>query len=256
VNNWRRLVTDGVEYFLLQPAPAVQFVFVGRHSGASSAAFSSLNCSYAVGDDAGAVARNRALLGRALVLPALFTVRQVHSDRVVPAETLTAGDESAEADALVACRPAALGIKVADCLPVYIFALDGTAVAVAHCGWRGTVARTAQKAAQALSRAANTPLRDLGFCLGPCICGGCYEVGNEVHGAFAHQRGALVPAGRPGRWLLDLRLANRAQLAAIGLSEWPGLELCSLEATESCYSVRRDRITGRNLALAVLQPGP
>jgi YfiH family protein len=254
VNNWQRAVTGGVEHFLLQPAAGVQLVFVGRHSGASTAAFSSLNCSFAVGDDPRAVARNRDLIGRALVLPALSTVRQVHSDRVVQAESLTAGAESIEADAIVARRPSALGIKVADCLPVYIFALDGTAVAVAHCGWRGTVARLAQKAAQALARAANTPPRSLGFCLGPCICGGCYEVGDDVRGAFADQRGALAPAARSGRWLLDLRLANRAQLVAIGLSELPGLEICSLESTESCYSARRDRVTGRNLALAVLGP--
>lgn len=254
MSGWQPLVTGGVEHFQLKPVPGVELHFVGRHCGASVAPFASLNTSHAVGDSIASVTRNRESIGRALELPALSVVRQLHSDRIVPAESLVAGDESVEADALFACRPAALGVTVADCLPVYLFALDGAAVAIAHCGWRGTAARLAQKTAQALVRATRLPPRRLGFTLGPCICGGCYEVGDDVVAAFADQRGAVARGARAGRSLLDLRLANRMQLAAIGLAELPGLEVCSLESVDRCYSVRRDRITGRNLALAVLRP--
>ncbi len=232
-------------------------MFTGRHAGMSAGRFASLNCSFDVGDDPATVSANRALVAGALGISRLMTLRQVHSDAILPSDTISPDNETVTGDALTAVRPAAVGIKVADCLPVYLYALDGGAVGLAHCGWRGTAARLAQKAANALARAAGRPVTALAFSLGPCICGRCYSVGADVHAALAGLPGAdnaLVPGPGPDRWRLDLRAANRAQLSDLGLLEYPGLELCSLENAAACYSVRRDPVTGRNLALTALAP--
>ncbi|MFO7650933.1 MAG: polyphenol oxidase family protein [bacterium] len=258
MNRWQALTAAGIEHHRLQPVPGVRLHFVGRHSGESVADFASLNCSFDVGDGATTVAGNRARVVRALGLPNLLTIRQVHSDRIIPAEAVPQDAETLEGDALVAIQPAALGVKVADCLPVYLFGVDGGAVALAHCGWRGTAARLAEKAALALARVARCPVERIGFSLGPCICGRCYVVGDDVRAQLSALPGAaeaFSPGPGTDRHRLDLRILNRAQLANLGLAEFPGLELCSLESGDRCYSVRRDRLTGRNLAVAALERG-
>jgi copper oxidase (laccase) domain-containing protein len=79
--------------------------------------------------------------------------------------------------------------------------------------------------------------------LGPSICGACYE----VPAALRDEVSALVPETRStttwGTPALDLPAGARAQLAASGVGvEYAGA--CTLE-TETLYSYRRDRNTGR-----------
>ena len=45
----------------------------------------------------------------------------------------------------------ALAVLVADCLPVLFAARDGSAVAVAHAGWRGLAAGILERTVQALT---------------------------------------------------------------------------------------------------------
>lgn len=257
MSGWQALSEAGVEFHQLLPVPGIRLYFVGRHSGESVAEFASLNCSYDVGDDPAAVAGNRARIARALGLPDPVTLRQVHSDRIIPAGAVPKGAETIEGDALVATQPAALGTKVADCLPVHLFSLDRGAVALAHCGWRGTAARLAEKTARVLARVARSPVEHIGFSLGPCICGRCFTVGDDVRARLADlpgAAGAFAAGPGAGQHRLDLRRLNRTQLTALGLVEFPGLELCSLESVDRCYSVRRNKLTGRNLALTALGP--
>ncbi len=255
---WQRQLTNEVDCWLARPAPGVTIAFVGRHRGTSTGSFASLNCSYEVGDQPDHVNRNRTLICNALGLSSLVTVRQVHSATVVAAESLPANPESVAADAIVTARPGCLGIKVADCLPVWLFTTNGRAVAIAHCGWRGSAARLAARTAQTLASTAGCRTDELAFSLGPSICRNCYVVGADVRSAMIdlpEARLALTPGPVAGKYQLDLRTLNRLQLVSLGLSEFPGLELCSMENPDSCFSVRREKLTGRNLVLIAFQTG-
>ena len=163
-----------------------------------------------------------------------------------------------EGDALHTPEPwIGLGVKVADCLPVYVFGQDACCVGIAHCGWRGTAARTAGRLAASMSQCYGVPAFELRFTTGPCICPDCYRVGTEVFEEFSsfpdRDRCFTPSASTEGLWHLDLRAANRYLLSDLGLTEIPGLELCTFENRELFYSARRDKVTGRNLAVIAIK---
>ncbi len=258
--DWQLRSSDDVEYFACSPSPRLLLAFFTRRGGVSRGDYESLNTSFAVGDDAGNVEENLARARLALRLPATLTVRQTHSDTVLPIADERTPSDTLEGDACFTDRAGlGLGLKVADCLPVYIYAADSSCIGIAHCGWRGTAARLAEKTARQMSRHFSAPLSDLRFALGPCICPNCYEVGDDVRDVFsksfpspntpaAPERKGTVPAGglspesdrSPTKYNLDIRAANRWLLKELGLTEARGLELCTRENEGLFYSVRRD----------------
>ncbi|HVT32243.1 MAG TPA: laccase domain-containing protein, partial [Rhodanobacteraceae bacterium] len=122
------------------PAPPnVRAVVTTRNlPGASKPPFDRFNLGVRCGDDGAAVVANRAALGEMLELPETPRwLRQVHGIGVHDADALLA-DVDPEADAAVTRRPGrVLAILTADCMPVFLCADDGTAVGIAHAGWRG-----------------------------------------------------------------------------------------------------------------------
>jgi YfiH family protein len=81
----------------------------------------------------------------------------------------------------------------ADCQPL-IFVDPGSgsrppAVAVAHAGWRGTVAGIAAATLAAMSDAFGSPVEDVHVALGPAIGACCYEVGDDVVKAWRESAG-------------------------------------------------------------------
>lgn len=111
---------------------------------------------------------------------------------------LDAPEPSASADGMILPRDGTRfpGVLTADCLPV--FAVWDTMVGCAHAGWRGLAAGVLE----ALVEAGGGPPR--AALLGPCICGECYTVGEEV-------RSALRGSGQPGR--LDLKEAAASRIS-------------------------------------------
>lgn len=152
---------------------------------------------------------------------------QVHGARVaVIRKGETAPAPRPEADALVSNSPEiAVAVRAADCAPI-LMADDATgAVAAVHAGWRGTVARVAAAALQALTREFGTQPSNLVVAIGPSIGPCCYEVGPELVDAFAaagHERYLIdrwFRAPRDGTLRLDVAGANRDQLVLAGVPE-------------------------------------
>ena len=115
------------------PAPRNVRAYVTERG--SAARYGTLNLALHVGDDASAVAANRARLRAALGLPSEPRwLTQVHGVRVLDLER----DEGSEADGAVTGRTGvACVVMTADCLPVLLCDRGGTRVGVAHAGWRG-----------------------------------------------------------------------------------------------------------------------
>src|SRR5262249_12238716 len=112
---------------------------------------------------------------------------------------------------------AALG---ADCPCVALVAPDVPAIAVAHSGWRGTVADVAPAAARALE-AMGASARSLRAWIGPGIGPCCFEVGPEVVDALETAHGPLGELARPGprgRPHVDLAGAIARRLVAAGVA--------------------------------------
>lgn len=77
-----------------------------------------------------------------------------------------------------------LAATFADCVPLYMIDTKHKAVGLAHSGWRGTVDQIGLHMLQAMKEHYATEPDNLQIAIGPCICGDCYEVGQELHDAF------------------------------------------------------------------------
>jgi polyphenol oxidase len=118
-------------------------------------------------------------------------------------------------DALITDRPdVPLIATFADCCPVLLFDPGRRALGLAHAGWRGTAAAVARGMLEAMEREYGSRPGDMVAGLGPCVCGGCYEVGEEVAARFEP---AVTRPSCDGRFLLDIGAANRRQLAGAGV---------------------------------------
>jgi polyphenol oxidase len=217
--------------------PDGRVLFSSRRGGVSPAPYDSLNLGRLTDDDPANVEANRGRLGEAIGFPwsrVLFG-KQVHGATVRRSTgyELPVAEEDGQATAL---RNAAALVFVADCLPVMLTA-DG-AVAALHCGRRPLAAGIIAEGVAAL--------RELGAhgavtaAIGPGARGCCYEVGEEVHEAFAG-----IPGARVGERNLDLPAIARHQLAQTGVETVHDTRLCTI-CDDRFFSHRRDGgVTGR-----------
>lgn len=237
------------------PAPAQVRAAVTTRAiaGASAGPFASFNLGARCGDQPQAVAANRESLARKLALPgAPRWMQQVHGISVLDVDADVAEDEP-KADAAVSHRAGVvLAVLSADCLPVLFCADDGSAIGVAHAGWRGLAAGVLEAAVFALGAA---PERLLVW-IGPGIGAASYEVGEEVRAAFVEHDGAagfaFVPT-RPGHWHCDLAALSRRRLLACGVGRVSGGNFDTFRDPRF-YSFRRDRETGRFASLVWIAP--
>jgi YfiH family protein len=142
-----------------------------------------------------------------------------------------------ECDALWSDRPAALAIKVADCLPVSLIG-DGF-IANIHAGWRGA-------AQQIVDVTLDTAGIAHSAWLGPSIRVCCFEVGEEVAERFP---GEFVARGK-ARPHVDIAGYVASRLRARGVGRVHDSGLCTRCDGSIFHSYRRDgRGGGRNLAI-------
>jgi YfiH family protein len=228
--------------------PGARAVFTTRRGGFSGGPFESLNLGLLTDDDGDVVHRNRAALADQLGVRFTY-IRQVHGPTVL---TLTRDQELSppvrEADGQATTLPGvAPMVMTADCLPVAV--AGPGAVAIVHAGWRG-LADGVIAAGVAALRAVGDNGGDLVAAIGPGAGPCCYEVGPEVHAAFA-AHGPGVRAGDGGR-NLDLKAIARAELHAAGVGRVHDTGLCTI-CCELFFSHRRDRgVTGRQAGLVWL----
>ena len=233
--------------------------FSTRRGGVSTGRYASLNLGVATGDDPACVASNLLRLAEAAQVEpsALFTVSQVHGDRVLeaPAPGMGPGVPGpfGEADALwTGAVGRAVGVRTADCVPVLLVDPVGRRVAAVHSGWKGTEARIAARAIEALERAGSRR-GDLLAAVGPSIRACCYQVSAEVAGRFAgHGPGVVIDEG--GSLHLDLAIAVRRTLVehGVGADHVELIPDCTGCEDDLYFSHRRDQgVTGRHLSFAV-----
>ena len=147
-------------------------------------------------------------------------------------------------DALVtATRGVGLMVRAADCVPVLLADPRVGVVGAIHSGRQGTALDIA---ARTIARMRDLGAEEIRAWVGPRVCGGCYEVPDEMRAEVA----AAVPAtyaettwGTPS---LDLGAGVVAQLAAAG-AEVVDVGGCTLEEPR-LHSHRRDGAVAGRLA--------
>ncbi len=200
-------------------------------------------------------------------------LKQVHGVECADASSLPASlTDALTADAAFSVRwGQAVGVMTADCLPVLLVNSEGTAVAAAHCGWRGllngvlenTVLRL-RSASCAASRQGLIEPAEVYACFGPAIGPASFEVGAEVREAYLRKSEAyevcFSPSNNPngdlqgqgGKFMADLY-----GLAGLTLSAMGGIEVATCEkdtfTDPRLFSYRRSPVTGRMVSLIWLK---
>jgi YfiH family protein len=201
-------------------------------------------------DDDAAARLMRVVRERFGIEATLSTCVQAHGKRVVRVQRGTQWRECDTCDALFSSESGtALGIKIADCLPVTIADIDRGVIANIHCGWRGAV----QKIAAAAIEASGVATDNAQAWLGPSIRGCCFEVGEEVVDQFRalYAEAELFVDRGEAKPHIDLPGLTTALLVEHGFA--PGnihdSGLCTRCDDSIFHSYRRKR-GGRNLAIA------
>jgi YfiH family protein len=127
-----------------------------------------------------------------------------------------------------------LVVRAADCVPVLLADAAAGVVGAVHCGRRGLTAGVVPRAVESMQRLGADTVRAW---VGPHVCGGCYEVPEEMRAQVAAavpEAEAVTTWGTPS---VDLGAGVRAQLRTAG-AEVTEVSRCTVE-DEDLFSYRR-----------------
>jgi len=205
--------------------------------GHSKGNFDNFNLALHVDDEQGSVLANRGLLLRRYNLPSTpVWINQTHSIITVNADSLSS---IVNADASYSKKPGTVcGVLTADCLPVFVCNKEGTAVGIAHAGWRGLVDGVIESLIESL----DCNGEDLIAHLGPAISQLSFEVGGEVKSQYLSKNKNFKNcfAYLNNKYYLDLYEAARVVLKNFGITSISGGDRCTYKESDQFFSYRRD----------------
>jgi len=140
-----------------------------------------------------------------------------------------------------------LTLKVADCVPIFLYDNNRKNFGLIHSGWKGTAGNIVSNGIQKMIDI-NSKLGDIMVLLGPCIQACCYEVDENVAKYFDDDSKAKK---KNNKWMLDLHNQIKMNLIQMGLQKKniQFSDLCTYE-TDECHSYRRDgNSAGRMIAV-------
>jgi polyphenol oxidase len=146
----------------------------------------------------------------------LVMVKQVHGSEVAVVEKADPELLEVPADGLITKVPGlVLGIRTADCVPVFFWDPMGKAAGIAHGGWRGVKDGIMGRMLDVFEREFGARASDLRVAFGPSIRKCCYEVGKEFLGYFP----GFYQGKGPDKGRLDLVGVVKNQLMKRGVSK-------------------------------------
>ena len=158
-----------------------------------------------------------------------------------------------------------LTLKVADCVPVYLYAPRKKIIGLVHSGWRGTAGKIVPNAIQLMQKN-GAEIEEIRCFLGPAIGICCYEVDSNVAHEFDDEAKIKIENACPpfrvdqndqswGKWKVGLHKQISLQLTATGipLENIKTSNMCTFESRD-CHSYRRDgKNAGRMFAFMGLK---
>lgn len=222
--------------------------FSTRTGGVSKEHLASMNLSFSRGDERKNVLENHRRFAAAL---GYDENRLVFSDQVHLTgfykvtekdcgKGITRESDIKQIDGLVTNEP---GIPIitfyADCVPLFFYDPVKKVIAMAHSGWRGTVARIGAKMTAYMESEYGSKSQDIVCAIAPSICQKCYEVSEDVASRFLEVFGAgygdeLLYAKENGKYQLNLHKACEITLLEAGI------EKEHLDVTDLCTCCNPD----------------
>lgn len=238
---------------LLDSTRLVTHFFCSRLGGVSKGVFASLNLSSEEGDEEGDVLENKGIVAKAFGFSVkdLFTLRQVHGDKVLVIDSNVEYGSTLVGDGIVTHRRGiAIGVLTADCLPILLLEPVKRIIGVLHGGWRGLVKGIIEEGIRVMEERYRISRDALLVAIGPFIKRCCYTVGKDVADMLRREDLSRCLITKGGEIRFDLgRLA-------MGKLEDSGVRKENIEFVGPCtscdeghlFSYRRDGRTGRQLS--------
>ncbi len=271
MEDWNLQTNEKIDYITVPQwrSQGVVQAFSIRKGGVSQGIYASLNMGLHVGDLEQRVLENRIKLTESFqaTLADVVCCEQVHGSAVRVVNGLDKGkgalrlDEAIPGyDAMITSNPGIyLMTFYADCVPVYYFDPVHRSIGLAHCGWKGTMGKIAQKTLEAMQTNFNSEASQVQVFIGPGIGPCCFEIkpdlAAKVYEEFSGQSG-IITSSDDGRFTWDLQRTNALVLEAMGVKS-NNIIICSLCTAcepDLFFSYRRDAgATGRMAALIGLK---
>lgn len=262
----QKMGNNSLEYLtfdLLERTGIVKQFFSTRMGGVSKGIYATMNLRFTGGDDREAVIENYRRIAKVLECSVedMVASQQTHTTNI---RRVTGADKGKgiilprdyeDIDGLITNEKGiVLATFYADCVPLYFVDPEHEAIGLAHSGWRGTSMQMGACMVKAMQEEFGSNPEKLVAAIGPSICQECYEVSEEVavvfeelfaskeavsvqkeiveSGCYAHGGGRIrevvIPGKAPGKYQLDLWLANLIIL------RMAGIPLAQIEVTDVC----------------------
>ncbi len=241
---------EWLEYGLLEQYPHVVHGSFTRHGGVSEGLCTSLNLGEGTGDKVDRVRANRDLIRKMLDIKQLIFPNQTHGT-IVQRVTAKNWDKVPQGDALFTTeKDIGLAVTHADCQAAIFYDPVHEAVAVAHCGWRGSAQNLYARVVDTLHREIGTQAHNLVVCISPSL--------GPDHAEFKNYRQELPHDFWPFMTKanhFDFWKIAQAQLITCGVPE-KNIEIaqvCTFCANEDYFSYRREKDAGRNATVVALK---
>jgi YfiH family protein len=245
---------DGLPHFQIPELTRLGWIrhaFLTRKGGASLPPYDSLNISFTNGDREEHVLHNRGRIASAFGFNPenLVLLNQMHQDRIlVLREPFRPLPPRLEYDALVTnASNTFLGIRTADCLPIFVVDPKRKVIAAVHSGRQGTSLHIVAKVMEVMEKEFGCSAHDLLVAMGPGIGSGCYEIDEKV---FVPEWEPFATPRGNGKWNLDLAGINIHLVQKRGLREEQifRINLCTHCHSDLFFSYRKEGKTGRQLS--------
>lgn len=219
--------------------------FFTRNGGVSQGVYASLNVAYGSKDHPEAVEENRTRIAHTLgaSVDRLYTLSQIHSNKVVVISSADDSNHRAEADALVSNeKDVLLGILTADCVPVLFIDPTNHVIAAAHAGWKGAIGGIIENTIESM-QSIGAETRQIRAVIGPSIHQNSYEVDQHYYQQFIEHASDyqqfFIPSPTADRYLFDLPrfVLHQLERAAIQHIGWVEQDTYSNET--EFFSYRR-----------------
>lgn len=186
-----------------------------------------------------------------LILP-----EQVHGDKIAIVDKKNKKKIIKGVDGLITKEKGiVLGITTADCLPILFYEPERKIAAAVHAGWKGSLKRISQKAAQTITRLGGN-IDKIIVVIGPHIKSCCYDIDEKRANSFKKEFGSEVRIKRNDNFFLDLTKVNLIQLLESGVKE-ENIEIlpyCTYCHSDVFFSFRKSKdCHGEMLSFIVLK---
>jgi len=224
-----------------------------KNNYANSPYGTGLNPATHVGDDISDVLKNRQLISD-ITTKDIVWLEQIHSTKFIDLDLNKNTDRILQADAsFCSTNDLACAVLTADCLPLLVTDINGSAVLAIHAGWKGLVNGIIENSIGYFIQKLKVNASNILVWLGPAISPLAFEVGLEVKDIFIDKalnneikqtNAAFIQNNRKN--CADLYKLAKIRLKRLEILEKniAGGDFCTFFDTRF-YSYRRKKVTGR-----------